>query len=237
MADPVIRNLIQRAAAVMAVIEHVPKNGRNEFHKYDYATEADIVSAVRKEMAAQELMLIPSVEKIDWRTVKSARGDQQIATLTVRFTLTDGREKQEFVVLGEGQDSGDKATYKAMTGALKYALLKLFLIPTGDDPEADDDPPAKPAPKAPAKKPVSNLTSEMKAQVAAAVQSAAKPPPAVAVLWARAQKEYGEDAKENFAAATVRALGSAKKPSNAWTPEDVAAVEAQLFAPDDDIQH
>ena len=36
---------------------------------------------------------------------------------------------------GEGADAGDKAPYKAMTGALKYALLQSFLLGTGDDPE------------------------------------------------------------------------------------------------------
>src|SRR5262249_31856915 len=36
---------------------------------------------------------------------------------------------------GEGLDGGDKAPYKAMTGALKYALLQSFLLATGDDPE------------------------------------------------------------------------------------------------------
>ena len=38
-------------------------------------------------------------------------------------------------VAGEGLDTGDKAPYKAMTGALKYALLQSFLLATGDNPE------------------------------------------------------------------------------------------------------
>jgi hypothetical protein len=38
-------------------------------------------------------------------------------------------------VAGQGLDVGDKAPYKAMTGALKYALLQSFLLATGDDPE------------------------------------------------------------------------------------------------------
>jgi hypothetical protein len=42
-------------------------------------------------------------------------------------------------MIGEGQDAGDKGPYKAMTGAQKYALMKTFMIPTGDDPEADED--------------------------------------------------------------------------------------------------
>ena len=43
----------------------------------------------------------------------------------------------DFQSIGTGADSGDKAPYKATTGAIKYALLTAFLIPTGDDPEND----------------------------------------------------------------------------------------------------
>jgi hypothetical protein len=145
MADTEKKNLMQKAAAVLAVVEHVPKNGWNDFHKYKYATEADITSSVRAEMARQGLMLIPSVEKVEWTSIPRKDGSDRLATLTVKFTLTDGNESFAFTVLGEGADRSDKATYKAMTGALKYALLKLFLIPTGDDPEKDDD--EKPAPR------------------------------------------------------------------------------------------
>ncbi|WP_158629021.1 ERF family protein [Corallococcus sp. AB030] len=135
-----MRSLVRKLAEVMGEVERVPKSGRNDFHRYDYATEADIVSAVRKAMADRALMLIPSVVKTEWREVERNKGGKdRIATLTVRFTLTDGDsgEERSFEVLGEGQDQGDKATYKALTGAVKYALLKLFLIPTGDDPEDD----------------------------------------------------------------------------------------------------
>lgn len=38
---------------------------------------------------------------------------------------------------GYGDDAGDKGIYKALTGAVKYALMKQFLVSTGDDPEGD----------------------------------------------------------------------------------------------------
>lgn len=145
------KNLIQKAAAVMAAVQHVPKNGRNDFHNYSYATEADITECVRAEMAAQGLMLIPSVLHVEWGTVATRSGVDRLCTLTVEFTLTDGVQDRKLQVLGEGQDRGDKATYKAMTGALKYALLKLFLIPTGDDPEKDAPEDRAPAPRQPQK--------------------------------------------------------------------------------------
>lgn len=137
------RSLVRKLAEVMGEVERIPKSGRNEFHRYDYATEADIVAAVRKAMAQRALMLVPTVERVEWKAVpRKQGGEDRLATLTVRFTLMDGDSGEEvsFQVLGEGQDAGDKATYKALTGATKYALLKLFLIPTGDDPEQDERP-------------------------------------------------------------------------------------------------
>ena len=41
------------------------------------------------------------------------------------------------IITGEGMDKGDKAGYKAYTGALKYFLADTFMVATGDDPEKD----------------------------------------------------------------------------------------------------
>lgn len=150
---PEKKSLVRKLAEVMGEVERVAKSGRNEFHRYDYATEADIVASVRGAMAARHLMLVPDVEDIQWGKVERKNGSpDRLATLRVRFTVLDGDsgESHSFTVLGEGQDPGDKATYKALTGATKYALLKLFLIPTGDDPENDaasSPPPRRQAPQ------------------------------------------------------------------------------------------
>lgn len=39
---------------------------------------------------------------------------------------------------GYGDDAGDKGIYKAITGGVKYMLMKTFQISTGDDPEGDE---------------------------------------------------------------------------------------------------
>ena len=41
------------------------------------------------------------------------------------------------VITGEAIDKGDKAGYKAYTGALKYYLADTFMVATGDDPEKE----------------------------------------------------------------------------------------------------
>lgn len=135
---PAKKTLVQKLAEVMGEVERVAKKGRNEHFRYDYATEADIVGAVREHMAAKSLMMVPSLEKSEWRDT----GKTPIVSILMRFTIYDGDSDQtlSFLIPAEGQDAADKGYYKAMTGATKYALLKLFLIPTGDDPEHEPAP-------------------------------------------------------------------------------------------------
>jgi hypothetical protein len=150
--------LAAKMAKVMGAVERVPKTGRNDFHKYDYATEADIVAVVRKAMAEQGVMLIPAVSRFE--RLELTKGNGKTTTLTtvyMNFRWVDGGSGESLDVpwVGQGVDGEDKGVYKAITGAEKYILLKTFLIPTGDDPEKDDErsdrqsraahPPQKPA--------------------------------------------------------------------------------------------
>lgn len=132
------RTLVKKIAEITAEIGVVQKSGYNSFHKYKYVTEADIVAEVRQKMAKRHLALFPSAGPVH------LAGDT--AFYTVAFTIVDGEsgEREAFAIPCAGQDKGDKGPYKAMTGAMKYALCKLFQIETGDDPElSEEDKPAK----------------------------------------------------------------------------------------------
>lgn len=62
-----------------------------------------------------------------------------ITTVRYSFELLDldGGGTLPMQIILSGGDALDKGATKALTGAIKYALTTLFLIPTGDDPEAD----------------------------------------------------------------------------------------------------
>lgn len=124
--------LYQKICKVMGKVERVPKTGYNAFHKYKYVTESDLIESVRKFMAEEGLVLFNSVRDFE---IKG-----EIATVTIDFTLacTETGETITTILVGQGQDKTDKAFYKAYAGATKYFLMKTFLIPTGDDPEADN---------------------------------------------------------------------------------------------------
>jgi hypothetical protein len=134
------KQLVKKLAEVMMQVKYIPKNGYNEFNRYKYATEADVNEKVREELAKRNIIMIPSVKSHQIREHVNRKGNTEyIATVEVEFTFMDGDtgETISFTTYGEGQDAGDKGTYKAITGAQKYALMKAFMIPTGDDPEAD----------------------------------------------------------------------------------------------------
>src|SRR5690606_6278200 len=66
------------------------------------------------------------------------------------FHATDGSSVSTEVE-GEGMDSGDKSSNKAMAVAHKYAILQAFCIPTEDmpDPDAEVHQPTPKPPKTP----------------------------------------------------------------------------------------
>jgi hypothetical protein len=129
-------SLYRKIHAVMSSIDGVEKRGKNQFHNYKYVTERDIVAAIRESLIEQGLILAPKVVGIDFHPEFEGG---PVTELVIDFTLIDIDTGESLTVttVGQGQDKGDKGPYKAMTGGLKYALLKTFLIPTDDDPEND----------------------------------------------------------------------------------------------------
>lgn len=135
--------------AVMNTCGYVRKKGENKFHGYKYAGESNLLEALRPAMVEHGLILIPS------HTGKSEIDQYGNMFVTVEYTLAhkDGDVwPEKIIAFGAGNDKnksgnvGDKGLYKALTGANKYLLFKLFQIETGDDPEKDSDADKAPAP-------------------------------------------------------------------------------------------
>jgi hypothetical protein len=147
------KQLAKKLANVMNEVKYIQKTGFNAFHKYKYATEADVNEKVREELAKQNVIMLPSMLGHTMRIHTNRNGaTEYITCVDMEFRFVDGDTGEEYTInmSGEGQDAGDKGIYKAIAGAQKYALMKVFMIPTGDDPEADegvDERNHKPAPK------------------------------------------------------------------------------------------
>ena len=135
------KTLIKKLARIMSKVERVAKNGENSFQHYKYAMEADLVDAIRPLLAAENIVVLPTlVESSRYQHTNAKENSVFITDVKVKWTFEDGDsgETRELVFPGCGQDSGDKGIYKALTGSEKYMLMKTFLIATGDDPEKDE---------------------------------------------------------------------------------------------------
>lgn len=132
------QNVYEAINAVMQEIGYVTKQkGANL--TYTYAGEAALIAAIRPHMVANEVVVFPSgVANRITREYLTKSGTAMVnVQADFSFTFWHGPSNTGFTVtvLGEGSDSGDKASAKAMTIAYKYALRQTFVIETGDDPD------------------------------------------------------------------------------------------------------
>ena len=113
------------------------KGGTNTFDKYSYFSEAQYKELFTELISDAGLEL--SFNEVEYNTFtgseKQANG--RMPRLTFILTDVDTGFYEETTITGEGIDKGDKAGYKAYTGALKYYLANTFMVATGDDPEKE----------------------------------------------------------------------------------------------------
>ena len=139
----------------MHAVGYVQKTGVNPHHKYRYASESDLIHALRP--ALMEAGITATV--VDIQPVFVNPG-HIVAKYTMRFAHGASDSYVDAVALGEGTDTQDKAAYKAATGALKYLLRQACLIETGDDPDSGAGEQEQPGQEQPARPP--NRTAEQK---------------------------------------------------------------------------
>jgi hypothetical protein len=127
--------------AVMREVHAVGKNETNQAQKFKFRGVDAVVNALAPAMRTHGLFVVPSVEERTYSTRTSANGGElQVCRLTVAFTLCSTADGGTITatVASEAFDSGDKATAKAMSVALRTFLLQAFMLPTDDkDPDAE----------------------------------------------------------------------------------------------------
>ena len=148
METPQVYSLINKA---MIDIGAIGKDSTNQQQKFKYRGIDAVMNALSPAMRKHGLFVTPEVldHKREERQTSSG-GRLLYSILTMRYTMyaPDGSNVSA-VVIGEGMDSGDKASNKAMSAAFKYAMFQLFCIPTDEmfDPDANTPENSKPAPQ------------------------------------------------------------------------------------------
>lgn len=120
----------------------IAKARRNEGQNYQFRGIEDFLNNVHPALIKHGVFFAPEViesQTSEGETRSGATTLRVILRVRFRFYADDG-SFVEVITQGEGIDSSDKASNKAMSAATKYCLINIFCIPTADiaDPEKDN---------------------------------------------------------------------------------------------------
>jgi len=121
--------------------EGISKGRKNQAQGYSFRGIDDMYNVLSPLLAANSIVVLPAYSE---RQVVEREGKSGTAlfytTLRGDFTFRSAEDGSEVkaTTYGEAMDSGDKATNKAMSAALKYAFMQTFTIPTEGDNDSEN---------------------------------------------------------------------------------------------------
>lgn len=127
--------------AIQKEIGAIGKNKRSPGVTYSYRGIDDVMNELHPLLAEFGVTIVPEVVEQERENRVTLKGNPIIySIMKVRFHFyaTDGSEVVA-TVIGEGMDTSDKASNKAMAIAYKYACFQVFCIPTEEMAKADPD--------------------------------------------------------------------------------------------------
>ena len=134
-------NIYESISAVMKDVGAIGKNTKNTQQGFMFRGIDAVMNALQPALIKNHIFVVPEVleqTREERTTQKGAVLIYSICRIKYTFYAEDGTSVSA-VVIGEGMDSGDKATNKAMSIAFKYACFQVFCIPTEEmkDPDAE----------------------------------------------------------------------------------------------------
>lgn len=136
-------NIYQSITKIMEEVPSIGKTQRNKTQGFMYRGIDDVINALQPLLAKNKVFIVPEIlEQMREERTTSKGGNliYSICKIKYKFYAEDG-SSVEAITIGEGMDSGDKATNKAMAIAMKYALFQVFCIPTDEIKDPDSETP------------------------------------------------------------------------------------------------
>lgn len=130
-AAPSVHELMSR---VMRDVRDVGKNGENKSQNYKFRGVDDAIGALAQPLRDHGVFMTPEV--LDFKTELRGRMNAVMMRVAFHFYGPAG-DHVTAITMGEASDVADKASNKAMSAALKYALIHTFMIPV-DSKSLDD---------------------------------------------------------------------------------------------------
>lgn len=126
-------NIAQRINAAMADVDYIQKEKKSGMN-YSIVSHDAVTAKVRPILQKHGVVYYPRNMQVE------QNGNRTQATFDVRFENIDDRSDYiDVATFGYGVDPQDKGPGKAMSYGVKYALLKVLGLETGDDPDEVQD--------------------------------------------------------------------------------------------------
>ena len=125
-------------AKVMRSVDHVGKGDFNSHQKFNFRGIDGVLNAVGPALREHNVVVYPRLHDVTYEEVKTSGGKASTACRVVVdyiFASVDG-STVETRVAAESWDTGDKAMPKAMSVAMRTALIQALALPT-DEPDPD----------------------------------------------------------------------------------------------------
>jgi hypothetical protein len=124
--------IYKKLIAILQEVDAIGKNKKNLGQGYMFRGIDDMYNAIHPLFSKNGVFITSEVLNSKREERQAAKGGNLIYTIVTckfNFYAEDGSSVSS-TLDGEAMDSGDKSTNKAMSAALKYALMQMFLIPT-----------------------------------------------------------------------------------------------------------
>lgn len=135
-----VPTIVQAMSRVMTDVSHVSKGqtAPGNIGGFQFRGVDAVVNAVAPALRRHGVVVTPEVLAVERVTTATRAGNSMLNVyVTTRFTFHGpAGDTMSTTVLGEAADSGDKATSKAQSVALRVALLQALMLPT-DEPDPD----------------------------------------------------------------------------------------------------
>lgn len=136
-------NIYQSITKILEEVPAIGKNKKNTTQGFMFRGIDDVMNTFQPLLAKHKVFMVPQIleqTREERQTSKGGTLIYSICKIKYIFYAEDG-SSIEAIVVGEGMDSGDKATNKAMAIAMKYAMFQVFCIPTEEMKEPDGETP------------------------------------------------------------------------------------------------
>lgn len=125
-------NIYEKISAIMQEVQRLQKDDLVKFGGTGYKalSEEKVTTIMREQLLKQKLVVFPIKQ--------DATRNGNITHVDVLYRMVNVENPDEYIEIascGDGADTQDKGSGKAMTYAFKYMWLRTFALPTGEDPD------------------------------------------------------------------------------------------------------